>query len=63
MENLSNLRSGMNSAYRAVRGTLICLLLTWVPGLKLFAAFGIWFCIFAGLTFRILACLPICLFP
>ena len=42
MENLSNLRSGMNSAYRAVRGTLICLLLTWVPSLKLFAAFGIW---------------------
>lgn len=41
MENLSNLESGMNKAYRAVRGMLICLLLTWVPSLKLFAALGI----------------------
>lgn len=47
MENLSNLESGMNKAYRAVRGMLICLVLTWVPSLKLLAAFGILiFCVF-----------------
>ena len=41
MENTSKVAIGINKAYRAMRGVLICSLLTWVSSLKLWAALGI----------------------
>lgn len=41
MENLTNAGPGINKAYRAMRGVLVCMLLTWISSLKLWAALGI----------------------
>lgn len=43
MEQLSNVSSGMKKAYKATRGSLICLLLMCASSLRLYAALGILF--------------------
>lgn len=52
MENLSNVKAGINGAYRGLRGAYICLALMLVSSLRTYAALGILFLIvwhYAGL--------------